>query len=149
MTKNEFYDALELMRKEMRFVITEDAMFPSTDASTYAKLCNVAFMHNYAITSGKELDSSLYLCLSLEEANAGVNGVLSVVTCWAREYCDNIKKLSELVLCVNWKAWEHADRQNERWGRFYSKLYCTLDEMILEYYEGREDEISYYIRFLD
>lgn len=64
-------------------------------------------------------------------------------------YKDNEVWMAELVLCVNWKAWEHAARNNNQWGISYSELYEMVRDLVYDYYEDNEEKVSYVWHYLD
>lgn len=76
-------------------------------------------------------------------------GLLDTLRRCLVEYCDNEKAASELVLCVNLKAWEHHARGNANWARLYSLLYEDIRDLMYDYYEGDEEKTSYMWRYLD
>ena len=64
-------------------------------------------------------------------------------------YHDDEEWMAELVLCVNWKSWEHAARNNNQWGIFYSALYEMVRDLVYDYYEDNEEKVSYVWHYLD
>lgn len=66
-----------------------------------------------------------------------------------RNWRDSVEFMSEFVLCVNWKSWEHYERGNNEWARFYSFLYNYTRDLMYEYYEGDEEKTAYMFDYLD
>ena len=60
---------------------------------------------------------------------------------------ENVEYLTELVMVLNWKCWEHHDRGNERYMELYRELYWKADEWAVENLTG--DDLSYYYNTLD
>ena len=58
----------------------------------------------------------------------------------------NYKYLTELVMVLNWKCWEHYEHDNRK-----SELYCELYERTKDFaFDNLEgDELSYFIRTTD
>ena len=57
--------------------------------------------------------------------------------------------MSEFILCVNWKAWEHDARGNSNWAAFYSQLFYGIQSLMYDLYEGDEKRVSYMWDYLD
>ena len=69
-----------------------------------------------------------------------------IMKSWSKEY----KALTEFVMALNWKTWEHADKE----GRCSSKiceLYINLFEEAQNYaYENlKGDELKYFMEVTD
>lgn len=62
------------------------------------------------------------------------------------EWKDNCKYVTELVLVLNWKIWQHA-KGNPDLGRLYDKLWRTCDEWCVNNLKG--DDAEYYYRTTD
>lgn len=56
------------------------------------------------------------------------------------------KVLTELVMVLNWKIWEHY-QTNEPLARIYNDLWKKADEFAMGYLKG--DELSYFFRTTD
>ena len=59
---------------------------------------------------------------------------------------NNYKMLTELVMALNWKIWEHYET-NEKVARVYNDLWETADNYALDNLKG--DELSYFIQTVD
>ena len=59
----------------------------------------------------------------------------------------NCKYITELVMVLNWKCWEHYNTKNILISELYGKLYYELDEWCLN--NLKEDDLSYYIHTTD
>jgi hypothetical protein len=59
---------------------------------------------------------------------------------------NNYKYLTELVMALNWKIWEHYEH-NEAYAELYDKLYREADEYACENLKG--EELSYFFRTTD
>lgn len=57
-----------------------------------------------------------------------------------------IEYLTELVMVLNWKIYEHFERNNV-FARLYNELWQELDNYCCENLEG--DELNYYFRTTD
>lgn len=58
----------------------------------------------------------------------------------------NYKYLTELVMALNWKIWEHYET-NERYARVYNELWEKADEYAMDNLKG--EELSYFLRTTD
>lgn len=62
---------------------------------------------------------------------------------WRTDY----KYLTELVMALNWKIWEHFDGGNPSYQKTYHELYEKAYDYALENLKG--DELSYFFRTTD
>ena len=61
---------------------------------------------------------------------------------WKKDYVF----LTELVMALNWKIWEHYET-NEKYARLYDKLWREADEYACSHLKG--EELSYFYRTTD
>lgn len=59
----------------------------------------------------------------------------------------NIEYLTELVMVLNWKIWEHNRNGNEVLESVYSDLYYKASEWCMENLEG--EDLQYYYQTTD
>ena len=64
-----------------------------------------------------------------------------------KEYKGQYKYLTELVMVLNWKCWEHYDKGNSQYSQLYQDLYEKTDEYALDHL--KDEELSYYFRTTD
>lgn len=60
---------------------------------------------------------------------------------------NNYKELTELVMVLNHKIWEHHENEDFELAKVYDKLWRTADEFAIQRLKG--EELSYYYRTLD
>ena len=58
----------------------------------------------------------------------------------------NYKYLTELVMILNWKIWQHYEK-NEAYGELYEELWRKADNYACNNLKG--DELSYFFRTTD
>lgn len=63
------------------------------------------------------------------------------------EWSGNYEYLTELVMILNWKLWQHYDDGDEGMARVYDELWRQADEWALKNLQGEEKE--YFIATLD
>ncbi len=63
-----------------------------------------------------------------------------------REWKNDYKFMTELVMVLNWKLWRYYEN-NEELARLYNKLYLELDSYLSSHLKG--DELKYYYRTID
>lgn len=115
---------------------------------SYAAACEKCFELQLTEMTGRERISTFYADLSIGEC-FGLQGVLDTCKNACKHWKDNVEMMSEFSLCVNWKAWEHAGRNNEHWAKAYSALYYHIDSLLRDYYEADPDKASYYFQYMD
>lgn len=55
--------------------------------------------------------------------------------------------LTELTLVINWKCWQHYEKNNIEISKLYSEYYYQLREYCLDNLNGKE--LEYFIKTLD
>ena len=60
---------------------------------------------------------------------------------------DNYIYLTELVIILNWKIWEHYENGNEKYAQLYNDLWEKADAYACENLKG--DEASYFFEMTD
>jgi hypothetical protein len=63
-----------------------------------------------------------------------------------KEWKHNYKYLTELVMALNWKIWEHYEH-NERLAKLYNDLWEKADQYACENLKG--EELSYFYETVD
>lgn len=63
-----------------------------------------------------------------------------------KEQKEDYKELTELVMALNWKIWEHHER-NETYARLYDRLWKRADSYACHHLKG--EELSYFYRTTD
>lgn len=149
MTSKEFNEQLTKLSQCLKNVAqVESARVNDLDVFQYAMVCERLFEKRLEELTGRERISTFYADLSLSEY-LGLNSVLDTCKNVCKNWKDNVEMFSEFVLAVNWKAWEHAARNNNNWAQAYSKLYYAIDALAGEYYADDEEKADYYFQYLD
>ena len=63
------------------------------------------------------------------------------------EWKNNYKYLTELVLVLNWKIWEHYEKNNSKYMALYNELWEDADMYALDNLKG--EEWDYFYRTVD
>ena len=63
------------------------------------------------------------------------------------EWKDDYVYLTELTMVVNWKCWQHYEKDNTELSKLYSDYYYKCDAYAYKHLKG--DELSYYYRMTD
>lgn len=149
MTSKEFSCQLSKLAQCVKNVAkVENARVRNLDAFQYAAVCERIFEKRLEGLTGRERISTFYADLSIAEC-FGLEGVLDTCKNVCRYWKDDVEMFSEFVLCVNWKAWEHAERNNDNWAQVYSELYYAIDELACEYYANDKEKSEYYFQYID
>lgn len=64
-----------------------------------------------------------------------------------KEWKQDYKYLTELVLVLNWKCWSHYDHGNNEYSLLYSNLYYEANNYARENLKG--EEFEYYFKVTD
>ena len=59
------------------------------------------------------------------------------------EWKTNYIQLTELVIVLNWKIWQHHDNHNDGLSKLYDKLWKQADQYACDNLKGKEAEYFY------
>lgn len=93
--------------------------------------------------------TTLYLDFGIAE-RFGEKAIRNTYNKMVKEY--NIlsyKELTELVMVLNWKLWEHYESGNERLARLYDELWRKGSEHTITLLENDSEKLGYYYRTTD
>ena len=62
---------------------------------------------------------------------------------------DSIEWMTEIVMVLNWKIWEHYYRGDEEIARLYDELWRDSQHEVHKMFAGNEKAMSYYYRIVD
>jgi hypothetical protein len=97
------------------------------------------------IINGYKLITNLYQEFSKVE-QCGLFDVSNFYLDALNKYKDNYKCLTELVMVLNWKHWDHY-KYNEELAELYAELYYSAHEYACENLKG--EELNYYYMTTD
>ena len=97
---------------------------------------------------GEERKTTFMSDLSIGEW-CGMKGALDTIKNAVSEWRDDVEYMAEFILCVNWKAWEHAARENKNWVNFWSFVYEQVRDLMYDYYSGDDEKTRYLWEYLD
>lgn len=63
------------------------------------------------------------------------------------EWKDDYKYLTEIVMVLNWKLWQHYEEGNEKYQDIYNELYEKARSYALS--NLKDDELTYYYQTTD
>ncbi len=89
--------------------------------------------------------STFYMDFSIAD-QFGYNAIKDTYNRAFNEWKNNYKYLTELVMALNWKIWEHYEK-NDEYARLYNDLWEELDQYATEHLKG--EELSYFYRITD
>ena len=93
---------------------------------------------NIESQTGYTPKTTYYTDFSIAE-NFGTKAILETYEKAKKElsqnYMANYKELTELVMVLNWKTWEHYKR-NEKYTKLYNTLWEQLDNIAIENLKG-------------
>ena len=86
-----------------------------------------------------------------EAEEDGEATVVTIASILYQRWRDDIEELTDLVMIINHKSWDHYRNGNAKYQEVYTELYYKYYEKALDYLEkeGREDDLRYFIRTLD
>lgn len=78
--------------------------------------------------------------------NFGLDAVKDTYNRAFNEWKNNYKYLTEFVMVLNWKIWEHHE-SNEAYAKMYDELFHKVNDYALENLKG--EELQYFYRVTD
>lgn len=90
--------------------------------------------------------TSFYMDFSIADL-FGKEAILDTFKRAMNEWKTNYKYLTELVMAVNWKSWEHYEKGNMELMELYADLYYEGREYALDNLKG--EELHYYFETTD
>lgn len=100
---------------------------------------------NIEALTGYTPKTTFYTDFSIAEA-FGINAIKDTYKRAFNEWKNNIEYITELVMVLNWKIWEHYPK-NEQLARLYQDLWEKLDGWVLDNKTG--DDLSYFLSTTD
>ena len=77
----------------------------------------------------------------------GIDAIKDTYNRAFKEWKDNYKYFTFLVINLNHKIWEHYERHNDEYARLYDELWRGADTYAIEHLKG--DELQYYLDITD
>lgn len=97
-----------------------------------------------AVTGYKPL-TTFYLDFSIAD-KFGLTAIQDTFDMAFREYKNNYKYITELVMVLNWKIWRWH-KHDDDYAKLYNTLWEKLDEWCMDNLKG--EELDYYIQTTD
>lgn len=63
-----------------------------------------------------------------------------------RTWKNNVEYFTEIVMVLNWKIWEHNER-NQEFAKLYNELWKEADNYAMEHFKG--EDLEYFLRTVD
>lgn len=117
------------------------------DILTYAAISEAKWKAFMADITDYQPKYTFYADLSIAEC-FGIESIKDTIKRVLKEWMGSIEAITEFVMCVNHKSWEHADR-NEELQEVYTNLYYEVQDKVLKHYENDSNALSYYYRITD
>lgn len=88
-------------------------------------------------------------CVPIEGMSAIASTLRNALTNWR----DDIEFFAEIVIVLNMKAWEHAERGNNQYGKMYSDLYLEAKCLYFDWFDKNNNQhdkaMQYYFDYVD
>lgn len=114
----------------------------------YANVCEKTFEANLANVGSYRRKTMFYSDLSIAEWY-GVESVKETFNRILHEWISNIEYITEFVMCLNWKCWEHHNKGKTELSLLYHDLYYDAQDKVLDYYKNDNKSLQYYYEILD
>lgn len=77
----------------------------------------------------------------------GLNAIKDTYTRAFNEWKTDKVYITELVLVLNWKIWEHYEKGDKKIAEIYNKLWHETDDWCTKNLKG--DDLRYYLQTID
>ena len=95
--------------------------------------------------TGYKHKTTFYTDFSIAEA-FGISAIKNTYKRAFESWKDNVEYITELVMVLNWKIWEHFD-SNKNLAKVYNTLWAELDIWCCENLKG--EDLKYYFHTTD
>ena len=103
-------------------------------------------MWNIEAMTGYQPKTTFWMDFSIAD-KFGKGAVLDTYKRAFEGWKNDVVYLTELVMVLNWKLWEHHDAGNTTLAETYDKLWSEADEYAMDNLSG--DDLDYYLRTTD
>lgn len=101
---------------------------------------------NIEAMTGYTPKTTFYTDFSIADMFGGAPAVKDTYKRAFKEWRSNVEYITELVMVLNWKIWEHYET-NEKLARVYNDLWEELGDWCCENLKG--EDLSYYYVTID
>jgi hypothetical protein len=96
---------------------------------------------------GHETHTTFYSDFTIADLTGGEKAVRDTYKRARKAWESDIKYLTELVMVLNHKCWEHNDAENYAMSMVYQELWEELHDWCLD--NLKDDDLSYYLQTTD
>lgn len=100
---------------------------------------------NIEALTGYKPHTTFYTDFSIAEP-FGISAITDTYNRAFEEWKDNVVYITELTMVLNWKIWEHYDK-NETLARFYQSMWEKADEWCMNNLKG--NDLKYFLDTTD
>lgn len=104
---------------------------------------SMAYLNNICSMTGYTPKTDIWEVLS----EADENKIEDIVEEIFKTVKDDYIYLTEFIMFLNWKCWEHYDKGNEDISELYSKLFYEKQNYAYDHFN--DEELSYYFQITD
>lgn len=97
--------------------------------------------------TGYKPKTTFYMDFSIAEP-FGLSAVCETYTRAMKEWLENIEYVTELSMVLNWKIWEHHEK-NDTLAKLYNDLWDKCCTEIVKQYENNKEALNYYYSTTD
>lgn len=124
------------------------------DPFTYGAWCEINFEANlredYSRKTTYTSDFSIAeWCVPVE----GMSAIASTLRNALQNWRDYIEFFAEIIMVLNMKSWEHAARNNNKYGQMYSDLYYMVRDLYFDWFDNNNKQhdkaMEYYFDYVD
>lgn len=95
---------------------------------------------------GYQPKTSFWMDFSIADA-FGVSAVEDTYNRAFNEWKNNVEYITELVIVLNHKLWQHYERSNDELGVLYNRLWEEADDWCMD--NLKDDDLKYFLEVTD
>lgn len=96
--------------------------------------------------TGYKPKTTFYMDFSIADM-FGVSAIKDTYNRAFEEWKSDVEYITELVMVLNWKIWEHYESKNAKYTELYDSLYTKLRDWCFDNLKG--NDLTYFLRTTD
>lgn len=124
-------------------------------AASYGAGMQAWVQRYFNIMGGYKMKHSFVEAFAIADWVSGTNGIRDTYNKLLKEYGNNYKDFTELVMAINMLSWAHDQlrKQNiedrEEYIQYYSELYYEARDAFYDKFEGNSEACDYFFEMTD
>lgn len=101
---------------------------------------------NNIMLGNYECKTTFYMDFTIADC-FGKEAVMDTYRRAVEEWGDDIIYMTELSMVLNWKLWDHYEKEHQAFALMYNNLWEKVNQYIFKHFEG--DDLMYFYKTTD